>query len=123
MVCLLLPVLLWKELKNIAYFSLFCMAMTITAVVMCMVLEIQIIQTREPKDKVETKDFTTIEQFLVFIATYLNLFEGNTTILNLYAEADKPQKFNTINLIVQMSIVSTVIVFAFLGYQAFGDNV
>ena len=38
-------------------------------------------------------EFLIISGVPMYFATILNMFEGNAMILNLYAEADKPQHF------------------------------
>ena len=54
----------------------------------------------------------------------INMFEGNQQILNLYAEADKPQQFVGITIgIISMLTIFLAVPVGFMGYLAFGDNV
>lgn len=57
----------------------------------------------------------------LFCATMMTLFEGNQQILNVYAEADKPQDFFMITLIIIL-ILTCIIASSvgYLGYLAFG---
>ena len=59
----------------------------------------------------------------LFCATMMTLFEGNQQILNVYAEADKPQDFFMITLVI--ILVLTCIIASsvgYLGYLAFGST-
>ena len=51
----------------------------------------------------------------------MNIFEGNQQILNLYAEADKPQQFFPIvSILFVIMLVFIAILTGMLGYFAFG---
>ena len=58
----------------------------------------------------------------MFCATMMNIFEGNASILNLYAEADHPKHFFTVisSLFVGISVFLGIMV-GVLGYFAFGN--
>lgn len=59
----------------------------------------------------------------LFCATMMTLFEGNQQILNVYAEADRPQDFFMITLVI--ILVLTVVIASsvgYLGYLAFGTT-
>ena len=60
----------------------------------------------------------------IFISSFMNVFEGNQQILNLYAESAKPRTFF---LVTSLVIVSVTFILAlsvgYLGYFAFGNSV
>lgn len=57
----------------------------------------------------------------IFIANFMNVFEGSQQMLNLYAETERPQDFFlfiTVGLVLLSYILPLGV--AYLGYLAFG---
>lgn len=127
----LLPVLFLRSMRSIGFFSLFILCFTFVAVVIIIYFSVEILKMSpaEVREKygLDLKDedrvYTEWDTLMIpiFAASMMTPNEGNQQILNIYAEADKPEDFYmlTVIVIVFLSLIVSVII-GYLGYLAFG---
>jgi hypothetical protein len=129
----LLPILFTKQFRNIGFFSALVLCFTMVSFGIISYISFDILTQdadsiwNNYKIRILPSDHEykmhDWRAFPIFCATMMNIFEGNQTILNLYASADKPKSFFKI-ISVLFVIVSLCIGVAVgvLGYVAFGNS-
>ena len=128
---ILLPIIFLRRMSFIGYFSIFVLIATFIAIGLIIYLT-SVIISKSPAEvrdeyhteiKDEDRDYNYFDwmMFPVFLCGTMGLFEGNQMILNLYADADKPQNFF---MQVSFTIIGLTLCIAavvgYLGYLAFG---
>ena len=96
----LLPLIYIRSLRNIGYFSLFCLIFTLLGIIIIVLLSLAIAnETPEDanneygtqiKDEEREYNMVTWDYVPVFAASMNSLYEGNQQILNIYSECTKP---------------------------------
>lgn len=84
----MLPALLQKQLRSVSFFSM--ITLTLTTVAMVLIISCEISHMSDSSVKREPLKLIDFQRLPVFMATQMCLFEGNTSLLNIYAEVDKP---------------------------------
>lgn len=130
---LLVPVLLQREMKSIGYFSIFCLTSTLVAVSMVIYLEADIFKngpeyaTGKLKLTLTKQDleYKLIDwaQIPMFVSTFMCIFEGNSSIMNIYSEVDKPQVFTKQLLVGFIVVILACTCFGLFGYLTFGQSI
>lgn len=120
----LLPVVLQNKMSSIANFSFFALFCTIISVIMTTVSEIRILHNPQiiPKETVGEPLFINTQNLVLFMSTFMCIFEGNTCILSLYSETDQPKNFLSINIVSQYLLIAMFFVSSLLGYLTFGKS-
>jgi len=96
----LLPLIYIRSLKNIGYFSVFCLCFTLIGIIIIVILS-GMIATESPQEanddfgtKIldEQRDYNMVswDYIPVFAASMNSLYEGNQQILNIYSECSRP---------------------------------
>jgi solute carrier family 36 (proton-coupled amino acid transporter) len=120
----LLPVILQSKLTNIAYFSIFALTSTIISIVLTTISEIRIL--KEPDLAVrpieEEHLYLNPSNLILFMSTFMCIFEGNTSILSLYSETKQPKNFISINIFSQICLITLFFFSSLLGYLTFGKT-
>lgn len=130
---LLLPAVCQRQLRNIGFFSIVILAITLSSLGMIAYVCIQVY--RQPLEVTQREYGISLTEadrqytywntaaLPMFCATMMNIFEGNQQVLNMYAEADEPGQFFVI--IVSVAVVLAIcfgVSLGVLGYLAFGDQ-
>ena len=128
-----MPIIYIRELSNIGYFSAIILIFSISSIIIIILLSTSIINM-SPQQASEQyhinltsndRDFKYCDWLMIpiFISTFMNVFEGNQQILNLYSESEKPRAFFlvTSSVIVTISFMLALFV-GYLGYFAFGNS-
>lgn len=130
-VMLLLPGVMQKQLKNVAYFSIVALLCFAVAVSLVIYLEIKIISVDGFAKNVAGIDFSQEDlaykywdwsQMILGISAFMSIFEGNSAILTVYAEADKPKQFTSIIMSVYLFLAFSFAAWGILSYYAFGNT-
>lgn len=120
----LLPVILQSKLTNIAYFSIFALTSTMISIVLTTISEVRIL--REPdlaaRPEVEEHLYLNPSNLILFMSTFMCIFEGNTSILSLYSETKQPKNFIPINICSQICLIIMFFFSSLLGYLTFGKT-
>jgi solute carrier family 36 (proton-coupled amino acid transporter) len=120
----LLPVILQSKLTNIAYFSIFALISTIISIVLTTISEVRIL--REPdlaaRPLEEEHLYLNPSNLILFMSTFMCIFEGNTSILSLYSETKQPKNFIPINIFSQICLITLFFFSSLLGYLTFGKT-
>lgn len=129
---LCIPILLIKRLGTIGKINMIIMLMTLVSSGIVMYYAIIIGRNDYAQNMAQFKLAITEEDrqlkhwnlmaVPLLIAGCANLFEGNVTILTLYAEHNEPKNFIPIALGVQMFYVTIALTVGTLSYYAFGDT-
>ena len=99
------------------------------AVVLVVILEIRIL--KEPGYAEQVAGITTDDlkyrywewdQMILGISAFMSIFEGNSSILTVYAEADKPKQFAGIVMSVYVMLALAFASWGILSYYAFGNT-
>ena len=130
-IMLLLPGIMQKQLKNVAYFSIAALCCFAVAVLLVIYLEIKIISVKGYAKDVAGINFTGADltykywdwsQMILGLSAFMSIFEGNSAILTVYAEADKPKQFSGIVMSVYLILALSFASWGILSYLAFGNT-
>jgi len=129
---ILLPVILQKKLTGISYFSMVVLFFAGISVWIIMFICLKLYKMPEAAIKVDyglnitAKDrdykYWNFQMIPYYLAGSMNIFEGQASILNFYAEADKPQTFFHIQRSVIVFNVFLQLVLGIVGYITFGST-
>ena len=131
-VAALLPIVCIRELSNIGYFTAVILVFSVVAVIIIIIVTIQIINLspQEVQDQYhialtdEDRDYKYWDWLMIplFCSSYMNVFEGNQQVLNIYSQTQKPRYFflTAATVITIVSFILALIV-GYLGYFAFGN--
>lgn len=130
-VLILLPGIMQKELKKVAYFSIFALICFAVGTLLMVYLEIKIINEDGYAKSIginfEEGDlvykYWDWSQTILTLSAFMSIFEGNSAILTIYAEADKPKQFFGIILSVYCTVVIFFASWGILSYLAFGNTI
>ena len=117
-------------MKNVAYFSLAAIVCFSVSVSLVVYQEARIIDNAgfaEPvmgPEFVRTFEIKAVDwsQMVLGISAFMSIFEGNSSILVVYAEADKPKHFLNMILIVFSIVFFGNLTWGILSYYSFGDR-
>lgn len=128
---ILVPVLLQRQLRSISYFSMICLLSTLVSIIMTIIIEIKIFNAA-PEDlgkygvkasDVAEYNYINWSKIPFFMATFMTIYEGNSSLLNIYAEVDKPTDFNTSLLITFTVLIVACAGFGTFSYLTFGSAI
>jgi proton-coupled amino acid transporter len=110
-------------LTNIAYFSIFALISTTISIILTTVSEIRILQNPEITNLPEEEHlYLNPSNLILFMSTFMCIFEGNTSILSLYSETNNPKDFIAINICAQICLIIMFFASSLLGYLTFGKS-
>jgi proton-coupled amino acid transporter len=121
---MLLPVILQSKLSNIAYFSIFALFSTMVSIILTTISEIRILQEPDllARPVVVEHLYLNSSNLILFMSTFMCIFEGNTSLLSLYSETNQPKHFIPINICAQICLITLFFFSSLLGYLTFGKT-
>ena len=121
-VCIVImtPAYLQKEYQTLAYFSSVFTACSFVAILIIWTFDCIEIHNAASRQEVPWFDFTLLPLFLGQTAV---LYEGNCSLLNIYAETREPRQMMQITVQVHVFLSTAVLITGVLSCYAFGDSI